>query len=42
MSMMMLQAGLGTDIDLTIEGEDEQDTLSAIISLINNKFGEEE
>ncbi len=42
MSMMMLQAGLGTDIHLTIEGEDEQDALSAIVALINNKFGEED
>ncbi|MFP6806901.1 MAG: HPr family phosphocarrier protein [Pseudomonadales bacterium] len=42
MSMMMLQAGIGTDIDLIVEGIDEQDAFDAIEALINSKFGESE
>jgi phosphocarrier protein HPr len=42
MSMMLLQASQGTQIELHIDGEDEKETLDAIVSLINDKFGEEE
>ncbi len=42
MSMMLLQASKGTEIELLVEGEDEEDALAAIESLINDKFGEEE
>jgi phosphocarrier protein HPr len=40
MSMMLLQAALGTEISLEIEGNDEHEAIDAIITLINNKFGE--
>ena len=42
MSMMLLQASQGSDIELHIEGEDEKEAFEAIDSLINDKFGEEE
>jgi phosphocarrier protein len=42
MSMMLLQASQGSEIELHIEGEDEKETFDAIESLINDKFGEEE
>lgn len=42
MSMMLLQAAKGTEISLTIEGEDEDEAMEALIHLIANKFGEAE
>ncbi len=42
MSMMLLQAALGTEIALEIEGDDEQEALDAITILIDNKFGEDD
>jgi phosphocarrier protein len=42
MSMMLLQASQGSEIELHIEGEDEKETFDAIESLVNDKFGEEE
>lgn len=42
MGVMMLAASKGTEIELCINGEDEQDMLKALVELINNKFDEEE
>ncbi|MCZ2723031.1 HPr family phosphocarrier protein [Marinomonas sp. 15G1-11] len=42
MAMMMLAAGKGTEITVKANGEDEGSALSAIIELINNRFGEDE
>jgi len=42
MGVMMLAASKGSEIELIIEGDDEQQTYDAIKELINNKFGEEE
>jgi phosphocarrier protein len=42
MSIMMLEASIGTKIDITIDGEDEAEAMKAITALINNKFGEPE
>ncbi len=42
MAMMMLAAGKGTEITIKANGEDESNALTAIIDLINNRFGEEE
>ncbi len=42
MSMMMLQAARGTEIELLIDGEDEEQALAAIVELIDNRFGEDE
>ena len=40
--VMMLAASQGTEIELTMEGEDEKEALADIEALIKNKFGEEE
>jgi phosphocarrier protein HPr len=42
MGVMMLAAGLGTDVEMEVEGEDEQAAHNAIAALINDKFGEGE
>jgi phosphocarrier protein len=42
MSVMLLAAPVGTDIELRVEGTDEAEALLAICALINNRFGEEE
>ena len=40
MGVMMLAAGLGSDVDLETDGPDEQAALAALTALINDKFGE--
>jgi phosphocarrier protein len=42
MGVMMLAASKGVQLDLEIEGNDEQDCHEAIIELIGNRFGENE
>ncbi|PAU78717.1 phosphocarrier protein HPr [Halovibrio salipaludis] len=42
MSVMMLAASCGTDIELIIEGADETDARDALVELINNRFDEDE
>jgi phosphocarrier protein NPr len=42
MSVMMLAAGKGTVLDLQIEGKDEAESMSALQTLINNRFDEGE
>lgn len=42
MSVMMLAASCGTDIELIIEGEDENQAREALVELINNRFDEDE
>ena len=42
MSMMMLAASKGSMINLTVDGEDEQDAMNAVTTLINNYFDEDE
>jgi phosphocarrier protein len=42
MSMMMLQAGLGSEIIVTTEGDDENEAMAAIEALIDDRFGEDE
>ena len=42
MSVMMLAAGKGTELELQIEGDDETAALEALRSLIDNRFGEAE
>ena len=42
MSVMMLAAGKGTELELQIEGEDEAAALEALQALIDNRFGEAE
>jgi phosphocarrier protein len=42
MGVMMLAAGLGAEIDIETEGEDENEAMEAIRALIDGKFGEGE
>jgi len=42
MSVMMLAAGQGTVLDFEFDGRDEQDALTALRSLIDNRFDEPE
>ena len=42
MGVMMLAAGLGTEVEMEVEGDDEQVAHNAIAALINDKFGEGE
>lgn len=41
MGLMMLAAGPGTTIDLSVEGEQAEEALEAITDLIARKFDEE-
>ncbi len=40
MGVMMLAAGLGSQVELETEGSDEQAAQDAITALVNDKFGE--
>ena len=40
MGVMMLAAGLGSEVELEISGTDEQSAMDAITALITDKFGE--
>ncbi|MEO8922535.1 MAG: HPr family phosphocarrier protein [Caldimonas sp.] len=40
MGVMMLAAGIGTEVDIETEGEDEAEAMKALVALIQNKFGE--
>ena len=42
MSVMMLAASMGSIVTLKTDGEDEQDAMAAVSSLINNQFDEQE
>lgn len=40
MGVMMLAAGMGTELELDVEGPDEQAAVDAITALVNDEFGE--
>ena len=42
MGVMMLAAGLGSQVELETSGADEQQAMDALVALINDKFGEGE
>jgi phosphocarrier protein len=42
MGVMMLAAGLGSEVTIETVGDQEQEALDAIIALIDDKFGEGE
>ena len=42
MGVMMLAAGVGSQIDIEVEGPDEQEAMAALRELIANRFGESE
>ena len=42
MGVMMLAANKGSDLTMQFDGPDESDMLTAMVNLINNRFGEAE
>lgn len=42
MNMMMLQASIGSEIIIKIDGDDQEQAMIAILALIDDKFGEGE
>jgi phosphocarrier protein len=40
MGVMMLAAGLGSEVEIETEGPDEQEAMAALRDLIDAKFGE--
>ncbi len=40
MGVMMLAASRGTELELMVEGPDEEHAMTALCELINNRFGE--
>ena len=40
MGVMMLAAGMGSEVEIETSGDQEQEAMDAIVSLIDNKFGE--
>ncbi|MEO7401964.1 MAG: HPr family phosphocarrier protein [Polaromonas sp.] len=42
MGVMMLAAGIGSTVEIEIDGADEQTAMDALLALISDKFGEGE
>ena len=42
MGVMMLAAGIGSEVLVETDGEREQEAMDALLALINDKFGEGE
>lgn len=42
MGVMMLAAGVGSDVVLETDGEQAQEAMDALLALINDRFGEGE
>jgi phosphocarrier protein len=42
MGVMMLAAGMGTEVEVETDGSDEQHAMDALIALIEDRFGEGE
>ena len=42
MGVMMLAAGIGSDVDLETDGAQEQEAMDGLLALIADKFGEGE
>jgi phosphocarrier protein len=40
MGVMMLAAGMGSEVEIETDGADEGQALAAIVSLIDDRFGE--
>lgn len=40
MGVMMLAAGIGSELELETDGAQEQEATDALVALINDKFGE--
>lgn len=41
MGLMMLAVGWGAEINVTVDGADEQECLESLEKLVNSKFGED-
>ncbi len=42
MGVIMLAAGLGTQVEVETDGAQEQEAMNALLALIDDKFGEGE
>ena len=42
MSLMLLAAAQGSEIELAVDGEDEDEAAKTITQLVNERFGEDE
>jgi phosphocarrier protein len=42
MGVMMLAAGMGTEVEIEVDGPDEAEAMAALRALIDDKFGEGE
>jgi phosphocarrier protein HPr len=42
MGVMMLAAGMGTEVEIETEGPDEQAAMDALLQMVAGKFGEAE
>ena len=42
MGVMMLAAGIGSEVEIETSGEREQEAMDALLALISDKFGEGE
>ena len=42
MGVMMLAAGIGTDVELETDGAQEQEAMDALLAMMADKFGEGE
>jgi len=42
MGIMMLAAGKGTELELEANGPDEAQAITALVSLVDDRFGEDE
>ncbi|MBU0567554.1 HPr family phosphocarrier protein [bacterium] len=42
LGLMSLAASCGKEIEIDIQGEDEEEAMEALVFLVNNKFGEGE
>jgi phosphocarrier protein len=40
MGVMMLAAGMGSDVEIETDGADEAQAMTAIVALIDDRFGE--
>jgi phosphocarrier protein HPr len=40
MGVMMLAAGLGSEVEIETEGADERQAMDSLLALVNDKFGE--
>ena len=40
MGVMMLAAGLGVEVEIEVDGADEEAAMAALVALVDDKFGE--